>query len=70
MVVPAQGIVGQHLTSFAQFAPRQRPGSFSVGQAMEKLKLPPLENSGRVAILAPVANIGVNSFAALSAETA
>jgi arylsulfatase len=44
VVVPAQGIVGQHLASFAQFPPRQRPGSFSVEQAMEKLRQPPSNN--------------------------
>jgi hypothetical protein len=44
VIVPAQGIVGQHLASFVQFPPRQRPGSFSVEQAMEKLRLPPANN--------------------------
>src|SRR4029079_12019247 len=44
LLVPAQAIVGQHLMSFQQFPPRQRPGSFSVEQAMEKLRLPPSSN--------------------------
>ena len=44
VVVPAQSIVGQHLASFVQFPPRQRPGSFSVEQALEKLRLPPSNN--------------------------
>jgi arylsulfatase A-like enzyme len=44
VVVPAQGIVAQHLASFVQFPPRQRPGSFSVEQAMEKLRNPPANN--------------------------
>jgi len=35
--VPAQAIVAQHLASFGEFPPRQRPGTFSVGQAMEML---------------------------------
>jgi arylsulfatase len=35
--VPAQSIVGQHLATFQAFPPRQRPGSFSVDQAMEML---------------------------------
>ena len=35
--VPAQTIVGQFLTTFQQFPPRQRPGSFSVDQAMDML---------------------------------
>ena len=34
----------QHLVSFQQFPPRQRPGSFSVEQAMEKLRNPPSSN--------------------------
>jgi hypothetical protein len=44
VIVPAQGIVGQHLASFVQFPPRQRPGSFSVEQAMKKLRAPPANN--------------------------
>jgi len=35
--VPAQAIVGEYLKSFQQFPPRQRPASFSVGQAMQML---------------------------------
>jgi arylsulfatase A-like enzyme len=44
VLVPAQAIVGQHIASFQQFPPRQRPGSFSVEQAMEKLRNPPTSN--------------------------
>ena len=44
VLVPAQAIVGQHLMSFQQFPPRQRPGIFSVEQAMEKLRNPPSSN--------------------------
>ena len=44
VLVPAQAIVGQHLTSYQQFPPRQRPGSFGVEQAMEKLRNPPSSN--------------------------
>ena len=39
-----QSLVAQHLESFQQFPPRQRPGSFSVEQAMEKLRNPPSSN--------------------------
>jgi arylsulfatase len=46
VVVPAQGIVGQHLSSFVQLPPRQRPGSFSVEQAMEKLRLAAVQQLG------------------------
>jgi hypothetical protein len=42
--MPAQKLVGQHLQSFREFPPRQRPGSFSVEQAMEMLRLPPSSN--------------------------
>ncbi len=36
-LVPAQVFVGQWLQSFKEFPPRQKPGSFSIGDAMEKL---------------------------------
>ena len=35
VLVPAQAIVGQHLATFQEFPPRQKPGSFSVDQAMD-----------------------------------
>ncbi len=35
-----QSLVAQHLVSFQQFPPRQKHGSFSVEQAMEKLRNP------------------------------
>jgi arylsulfatase len=44
VLVPAQSLVAQHLVSFQQFPPRQKPGSFSVEQAMEKLRNPPSSN--------------------------
>ena len=37
VLVPAQAIVGRHLSTFQEFPPRQKPGSFSIDQAMEKL---------------------------------
>ena len=43
-LLPAQTLAGQHLQSFQQFPPRQRPDSFSVEQAMEKLRNPPSSN--------------------------
>jgi ABC-type sugar transport system substrate-binding protein len=42
--ISAQALVAQHLESFKQFPPRQKPGSFSVEQAMEKLRNPPSSN--------------------------
>jgi arylsulfatase len=44
VLLPAQSLVAQHLTSFQQFPPRQKPGSFSVEQVMEKLRNPPSSN--------------------------
>jgi arylsulfatase len=37
-LVPAQVYVGRFLESFKDFPPRQRPGSFSLGDAMERLR--------------------------------
>jgi arylsulfatase len=37
VLVPAQAFVGNWLSSFEKFPPRQRPGSFSLSQVMEKL---------------------------------
>ncbi len=34
---PAQAIAGRELQTFKDFLPRQKPGSFSIGDAMEKL---------------------------------
>jgi len=44
VVIPAQAIVAQHIQSFKEFPPRQRPGSFSVDQALDQLRLPPSSN--------------------------
>ena len=37
VLVPAQAFVGQWLDSFKEFPPRQKPGSFSLGDAMDKI---------------------------------
>jgi arylsulfatase A-like enzyme len=37
LLVPAQAIVGEFLKTFEEFPPRQKPASFSIDQAMEKL---------------------------------
>jgi len=37
VLVPAQAIVGQFLATFPEYPPRQKPGSFSVEQAIEKM---------------------------------
>jgi hypothetical protein len=38
VLVPAQAIVGQFLASFQEYPPRQKPGSFSVDQAKDKMR--------------------------------
>ena len=36
--VPAQAFVAQHLATFRDFPPRQKPGSFSLDQVLQKLQ--------------------------------
>jgi arylsulfatase len=38
LLVPAQAIVGEFLTTFEDFPPRQKPSSFSIDQALEKAR--------------------------------
>jgi arylsulfatase len=38
LLVPAQQYVGRFLATFQQFPPRQKPGSFSIDQALETLQ--------------------------------
>jgi arylsulfatase len=38
VLVPAQDLVAQHLKSYAEFPPRQKPGSFSLDQVLAKLQ--------------------------------
>jgi arylsulfatase A-like enzyme len=40
LLVPAQAFVFQWIQSFRDFPPRQKPGSFSLGEVMEKLTAP------------------------------
>jgi hypothetical protein len=37
VMAPAPAIVERELQTFKDFPPRQKPGSFSIGDAMEKL---------------------------------
>ena len=37
LMVPAQAFVGQWLSSFREFPPRQKPASFSLDQVIQKL---------------------------------
>jgi arylsulfatase len=37
MLVPAQAYVARHLATYQEFPPRQKPGSFSLDQVLEKL---------------------------------
>ena len=36
--VPAQGFVAQHLATYRDFPPRQKPGSFNLERVLEKLQ--------------------------------
>jgi arylsulfatase len=38
VLVPAQQYVGQFLTTFKEFPPSQKPGSFGIDQALEALQ--------------------------------
>jgi len=38
LAVPAQAFVGQHLQTYIDFPPRQKPGSFSLDQVLAKLQ--------------------------------
>ena len=45
VMAPAQAIVGRELATFKDFPPRQKPGTFSIGEAMEKLMNGPQSNN-------------------------
>ena len=38
LAVPAQAYVGQHLQTYLEYPPRQKPGSFSLDQVLQKLQ--------------------------------
>ena len=38
ILVPAQAYVGQHLKTYEEYPPRQKPGSFSLDQVLAKLQ--------------------------------
>jgi len=38
LLVPAQAFVGQHLQTYVAYPPRQKPGSFSLDQVLQKLQ--------------------------------
>jgi arylsulfatase len=37
-MVPAQAFVGQHIATYKEFPPRQKPGSFNLDRVLEKLQ--------------------------------
>ena len=37
-LVPAQAYVAQHLATYQEFPPRQKPGSFSLDEVLAKLQ--------------------------------
>jgi hypothetical protein len=38
LLVPAQAMVAQHLQTYVDYPPRQKPGSFSLDQVLQKLQ--------------------------------
>jgi arylsulfatase len=38
VLVPAQDIVAEHLKTYVEFPPRQKPGSFSLDQVLATLQ--------------------------------
>jgi arylsulfatase len=38
LILPAVAIVTQHLKTYVEFPPRQKPGSFNLDQVLEKLQ--------------------------------
>jgi arylsulfatase len=38
LLVPAQAFVAEHLQTYLEFPPRQKPGSFSLDQVLAKLQ--------------------------------
>ena len=38
LLVPAQAFVAQHLQTYVEFPPRQKPGSFSLDEVLAKLQ--------------------------------
>ena len=38
LVLPAVGIVSQHLKTYVDFPPRQKPGSFNLEEVLRKLQ--------------------------------
>jgi arylsulfatase A-like enzyme len=40
VIVPAQAMVAQWISSFKEFPPRQKPASFNLGEVMEKITAP------------------------------
>jgi arylsulfatase A-like enzyme len=41
LLVPAQAFVARYIQSLVEFPPRQKPGSFNLGDVLDKLKRPP-----------------------------
>jgi len=56
LLVPAQVLVGEFLTTFKEFPPRQRPSSFSIDEALEKAR--EKQNTMAAAVGAPAESTG------------
>jgi arylsulfatase len=44
LILPAVDYVAQHLATYREFPPRQKPGSFNLTQVLEKLQQNPSTN--------------------------
>jgi arylsulfatase len=44
LILPAVAYVSQHLKTYEKFPPRQAPGSFNLGDALQKLQQNPTTN--------------------------
>jgi arylsulfatase len=45
--MPAQSFVGQHLQTYVEYPPRQKPGTFSLDQVLQKLQEGGVAGSGK-----------------------
>jgi arylsulfatase len=44
LILPAVDYVAQHLATYKDFPPRQKPGSFNLNQVLETLQSNPVTN--------------------------
>jgi hypothetical protein len=75
LLVPAQAFVGNFLSSFQEFPPRQNPASFTIDQVMQKLQQTDAHEQQREICgvrpisRRPVGSRACGSFSSLATET-